>query len=324
LWLTQLDLLAGDLLQALQSNFGGLGMSCFRPYVFALWVSLVTPAISLSQQWLTDNSARGQVPANSNQGLLEPPPPLADLPSSVFDPPNTVDLSEGMSWYKPWTWMPWDGWENSAELGTNGATGNTEALTVSSGARFKRKTDVNLFDLRMIQNRTKSAGLISQNNVLLYADFERKLGGSAWNYFFKQGLEYDELKAFDLRYFLNSGLGYNWIEREGLLFSTRFGAGASREIGGPKNTWTPEALFGSTYDHQINPRNKILVHFDYYPDWTDFGNYRTIANAAWEYLLSEERNLSLKLGGVHRYESRPSGAAKPSDLNYSLMLLYKF
>ena len=299
-------------------------MRCLRPFTFALLVLINASTQLYSQQWLTDNSARGQaVTTLPDQGLLQPPPPLADLPPSVFDS-ATLQPANAMSWYRPWTWMPWDGWENSAELGTNGATGNTEALTVSSGARFKRKTDHNLFDLRLIQNRTKSAGLISQNNLLLYADFERNLGGSAWNYFFKQGLEYDELKAFDLRYFLNSGLGYNWIEREGLLFSTRFGAGASREFGGPKNSWTPEALFGSTYDHQFNARNKFLVKFDYYPAWNDFSDYRTIANAAWEYLLSEERNLSLKLGAVHRYESKPSGTAKPSDLNYSLMLLYKF
>lgn len=285
---------------------------------------------SLAQAWLTDNSARTlkDLPsfyASADQGgLQKPPPPLGDLPPSVFDLASDSQPVDSLIWYKPWTWIPWDGWENSAEAGVNGATGNTESLTIQTGARFKRKTEANLFDLRLLQNRTKTAGLISQNNVLLYADFERKLGSSKWNYFIKQGMEYDELKAFNVRYFINSGLGYNWIDADGLLFSTRFGAGTSREFGGPQDKWIPEALFGATYDHQINSRNKLVAKFDYFPNWTDFSDYRTITDVAWEYLLSEERNLSMKVGALHRYDSIPSGAAKPSDLNYSLMLLYKF
>lgn len=282
-----------------------------------------------AQAWLTDNSAKQELPSyygnSSNEGLQQPPPPLGDLPPSVFDLARHSETPvSGLSWYKPWTWIPLDGWQNSAEAGINGATGNTESLTVQTGARFKRKTEQNLFDLRLLQNRTKTAGQISQNNVLLYGDFERKLGGSKWNNFIKQGLEYDELKAFNARYFINTGLGYNWIDVDGLLFSTRFGAGTSREFGGPNDKWIPEALFGTTYDHQVNKRNKLVAKFDYFPNWTDFGDYRTISDLSWEYLMSEERNLSLKLGALHRYDSQPSGAAKPSDLNYSLMLLYKF
>lgn len=281
-----------------------------------------------SQAWLTDNSAKQELPSyygsQEAEGLQQPPPPLGDLPPSVFDLARFSEPVEGISWYRPWTWIPLDGWENSAEAGINGATGNTESLTIQTGARFKRKTPVNLFDLRLLQNRTKTAGLVSQNNVLLYGDVERKLGGSNWNIFLKQGLEYDELKAFDARYFINSGLGYNWIDSDGLLLSTRFGAGTSREFGGPADKWIPEALFGGTYDHQINARNKLVAKFDYFPNWTDFADYRTISDFSWEYLLSEERNLSLKLGALHRYDSQPSGGAKASDLNYSLMLLYKF
>jgi hypothetical protein len=281
-------------------------------------------ATGWSQAWLNDNSSRTPpMPTVHEEGLMEPPPPLGDLPPSVFDAPQTQQVS-GPVWYYPWTWLPLDGWENSAELGLNGATGNTESLTIQSGARFKRKTDINMFELRLLQNRTHNTGVISQNNVLLYADYERNLGQSKWSYFIKQGLEYDELRAFDLRYFINSGLSYKWIDADGLLLSTRFGAGASKEFGGVSDEWVPEALFGATYEHQFNKRNKLVARVDYYPAWEDFADYRTITDLAWEYLLSEERNLSLKLGALHRHDSIPTGAARPNDLNYSAMLLYKF
>lgn len=298
-------------------------MSLLRPIAFVT-LTLITCIPAWSQSWLTDNSARTPaLPSLPEEGLMEPPPPLADLPPSVFDIPTQTETSQ-LSWYRPWTWIPWDGWESSAEVGINGATGNTEAFTIQSGARFKRKTEINMFDLRLLQNRTQAAGLVSQDNVLLYGDFDRNLGASPWSAFLKQGLEYDQLKAFDLRYFINSGAGYKWIDANGLLFSTRFGAGASREFGGPEDDWTPEALFGASYDHQVNKRNKLVARFDYFPAWEDFSDYRTITDLAWEYLLSEDSNLSLKLGALHRYESQPSGARRPSDLNYSLLLLYKF
>lgn len=289
-------------------------------------VCIQLAGVAWSQAWLTDPSTyTPPSPSLPENGLTEPPPPLTGLPPSVFDLPTetSAPLVSGPVWFLPWTWIPMDGWENSAEVGLNGATGNTETLTIQSGARFKRKTDWTTFDLRLLQNRTKNAGLVSQDNILLYADLERKIAETNWNYFLKQGLEYDELTDFDLRYFINGGLGYTWIERDGLLFSTRFGAGVSREFGGSNDDWTPEAVFGTTYEHQVNSRNKIIAKFDYFPAWSDFSDYRTITDLAWEFLLSEERNLSLKLGALHRYDSTPGGA-KPSDLNYSAMLLYKF
>jgi putative salt-induced outer membrane protein YdiY len=282
-----------------------------------------------AQEWLTDQSYRDSPEQlYLDQGLLYPPPPLIELPEtslppSVFDQAPSNPQISGPIWYFPWTWFPWDGWENSAELGINGATGNTESLTVQSGARFRRRANGNLFDLRLLQNRTNNSGNIAQNNVLIYSDFERQIGGSQWNTFVKQGLEYDELRAFDLRYFINSGLGYTWLEREGLLFSSRFGAGASRDFGVIDERWVPEALFGVTYEHQVNANNRLVAKVDYFPAWEDFSSFRTITDLAWEYLLSEERNLSLKLGALHRHDSRPAGA-RPNDLNYSALLLYKF
>lgn len=297
-------------------------------------------AADLSAQELPEQEPYPNLPSPVRSQVDSVPPPAAEgwVDPATLDPGETpspedapvpgndsIPLPRTARSFRPqpWSWFPWEGWENSAELGLNGATGNTESLTLQTGARFKRKTDLNLFDLRLLQNRTHSAGVTSQNNVLLYGDFERSLGGSSWNWFVKQGLEYDELRAFDARYFINSGLGYNWIDADGLLLSTRMGAGASREFGGPDDRWTPEALFGAAYEHQINARNRFVAKVDYYPALDDFSNFRTISDLSWEHMVSESPNLSLKLGALHRHDSQPEGAV-PNDLNYSALLLYKF
>lgn len=295
-----------------------------RPIVVLLLLSSST--FAQLPNWLTDPGPA--VPPTqpppavpSTDGLLEPPPPLqANTPPPVFEEPTP---SYQPIWYYPWTWMPLDGWENSAELGINGSDGNAESFSFQTGARFKRKTDINLFDFRISHNRTTAAGLETQNNALFFGDYERFLGNSPWTLFVKNGIEYDEFKAFDLRYNINSGVGYSFFRTDDLTLVGRFGAGASREFGGPDNTWTPEALFGGDYEHQVNKRNKLIVKVDYFPSWTNFGDFRLVADLGWEHLIDEEGNFSVRLGANDRYDSTPNGR-KPNDINYQAMFLYKF
>ena len=303
--------------------------SIYRPIVLS-WASillLIANANAQQPAWLTEPAA----PSLPPEGLLQPPPPLSpEMPASVIDEVAAAEAQQmrapetaAPAWYYPWNWFPMDGWENSAELGINGSAGNAESFSFQTGARFKRKTDLHMFDLRITHNRTNAAGIETQNNSLAYADYERFLGDSQWTYFFKQGLEYDEFKTFDLRYNVNSGVGYSFFSTDDLTLIGRFGAGASREFGGPDNAWKPEALFGMDYDHQVNARNKLIAKADYFPEWTDFSNFRLIVDLSWEYLIDETGNLSLKLGAFDRYDSTPNGA-KRNDVNYSALLLYKF
>ncbi|RMF38058.1 MAG: DUF481 domain-containing protein [Planctomycetota bacterium] len=303
--------------------------------------SLSTP-VGAQPPWLTAPSRQGNaaglppgVGANPNaegriseHGLLQPPPPLAEqLPPSVFDEEAGSDSSSapvvGTSWLRPWKWIPLDGWKNSAELGINGTDGNSESISFQAGTRLKRKTEITLFDLRLSHNRTYANGVERQNNALMYHDFEKFFGDSRWTFYLKNGLEYDEFKAFDLRYNINSGAGFRVYNRDDLSLTTRLGSGASREFGGPDNRWTPEVLLGVDYEHQVTKRNKLIARADYFPSWADFGDFRSVVDVAWEYLLDEDGNLSLKVGANDRYDSTPNGR-KPNDINYSAMLLIKF
>ncbi len=301
---------------------------------FAVAILSVFIESASAQGWLTDQSYRpnsqslAPLPTVPDQGLLEPPPPLEpELPPSVFDQPRQVELADHTPpttvWAYPWTWFPTDGWSNSVELGINGSDGNAQSFSFQTGARFKRETDFTLFDFRVTHNRTNANGVETQNNALMYADFERFLGDSAWTSFVKNGLEYDEFRAFDLRYNINAGLGYGFYRTDRLTVVGRLGAGASREFGGPDDAWSPEALLGGDYEHQVTDRHKLIVKVDYFPEWSNFNNFRLVSDVAWEYLVDEEGNLSLKLGANDRYDSTPNGL-KPNDINYSALLLYKF
>ncbi|TWU55142.1 DUF481 domain-containing protein [Rubripirellula reticaptiva] len=225
-------------------------------------------------------------------------------------------------WYQyPQRWMK--GWDSNAEFGIDGSGGNAETLALQTGLELKRKTDQYTFAIDVDYRQASSRDVTTEDNGRFNLDYDRVLGNPMWSAFGKFGLEWDKFKAFDLRVNTNAGLAYNWIRTDDITFITRFGAGASKEIGSPDDSWTPEAVFGFEGERQLTERQKFKAKVDYFPAWDDFTNYRLVADASWEILLDGSDNLSLKLAATDRYDSTPQGA-KPNDIYYSLLLLYKF
>ncbi len=229
---------------------------------------------------------------------------------------------EVVQWYQyPQRWMK--GWDSNAEFGINGSDGNATTLALQTGLELKRKSDLHDFAIDFDYRQASTRQQTTENNGRVNVDYDRLIADTSWALFGKFGMEWDQFKAFDLRLNLNGGLGYHWIREDNASLVTRFGAGASREIGAPIDEWTPEAVFGIDSERQLNSRNKVTAKLDYFPAWEDFSDFRVVADAAWEILLDDSDNLSLKLAATDRYDSTPQGA-KPNDIYYSLLLLYKF
>lgn len=225
-------------------------------------------------------------------------------------------------WADVTVWIVPRAWEGSVEVGLNGSAGNSESLSIQSGFDLKLKEGDYTWksDLNYVKTTTDSAE--SQHNALFNYGVKRGFGDSPWSLFGKSALEYDEFKAWDVRWSINGGLGYRLAKTEVAELTGRFGAGTSREFGGPNDSWAPEAVFGGDYEWQISKRQKLKWTGDYFPEWGNFSDFRFVNNFAWEFLLDEENNLSLKLDVTDRYDSTPNGR-KPNDVNYSLMLLWK-
>jgi hypothetical protein len=103
----------------------------------------------------------------------------------------------------------------------------------------------------------------------------------------------------------------------------RGGGGTSREIGGSEQKFVHEGVLGIDASHTLTKRQKLSINVDWFFDWTNFAEYRLNSKASWELILDSESHLSLKLGVIERYDSTPNGA-KPSDLDYSALLLWKY
>ncbi|WP_146516315.1 DUF481 domain-containing protein [Rubripirellula amarantea] len=241
------------------------------------------------------------------------------LNSSVETPPLREEV---VSWYQyPIRWMK--GWDSNAEFGIDGSSGNADTLALQTGLELKRKTDAYTFAIDVDYRQASSRDVTTEDNGRFNLDYDRILGDTPWSVFGKLGLEWDKFKAFDLRLNMNSGLGYHWIRTDDTTLVTRFGAGASKEFGSPDDAWTPEAVFGLEAERQLTSRQKVKGKLDYFPAWEDFADYRLVADVSWEILLDGSENLSLKVAATDRYDSTPQGA-RPNDVYYSLLLLYKF
>lgn len=280
----------------------------------------------------TTEDYRDIVPVGYPDEIQQLPPPIADpaadetIGSAIEAGPPAIDqppLEEVVTrWYHyPASWMR--GWNSHAEFGIDGSDGNADTLALQTGLEMKRQNDVYTLAIDVDYRQASNRGETTEDNGRFNLDYDRLLGDTSWSAFGKYGMEWDKFKAFDLRINLNGGVGYFWIRDDTTTLATRFGAGASKEIGSPVDDWIPEAVFGIEAERQLTKRQKIKGKVDYFPAWENFGDYRLVTDLAWEILLDGSENLSLKLAATDRYDSTPQGA-KANDIYYSLLLLYKF
>lgn len=276
------------------------------------------PGTSIRQaQALEDPPAEEPAPAKSSETTedgavpaqaMEELPPLEEL--TLLEP-------------EPEPEPPIKLWEKSVELGINGTSGNSETFDTRVGVHCKRESDASIFKFDTDYQKNTSAGVETANRLFSEARHELLFCDSPWTLFVHATLEYDEFRPFDVRWSADTGVGYQFIKTDAVSFTGRVGAGVSQEIGGPDNSYVPEGVFGLDYEHQLTARTKIVLRSEYFPDWTDFGEYRINSRGELNFLLDDVLNISLNMGVTDRYDSTPNGA-EPNDLSYFTTLLWKY
>ena len=288
---------------------------------FSIIILLVTTAPS-SVADTSVQSADSQGPAASTTS-----PKPADSQGSATGTADTAPVDhQGGAWFIPSSlgaWIQPSAWGTALELGMNANSGNSDTLTLKTGAELQRKTDHSKTEIDIDYAKTSANHVETQHYALLKTRQDLFLSHSSWNWFTKQEVAYDEFKAFDLRWVINSGIAYRFVDSDDRKFTGRFGAGVSREFGGPDNRWIPEAVFGADWKRKLTEQQEIKATFDYLPSWNNWDeDFRMTADLAWEIRFDQPENLRLKLGIIDRYDNTPNGA-RPNDFAYSLLLLWK-
>jgi putative salt-induced outer membrane protein YdiY len=244
-------------------------------------------------------------------------PPVANAPASLSGVLSDGERIE----IKPDAEKLWDG---SFNLGLDGSEGNTEAFNFRFGVNAVRKSEFSILTANLDYKKQTSDSQTTADRLYFEGRCERLIVPSRWSLFVHETVEYDRSQPFDVRDTSDAGVGYRLIKTELTTLIGRLGGGFSHEYGGPENgQYIPEAVFGLQLDCQLSKRQKILGAVEYAPDVGDFLRYRIRTQAALEMLLNEEKNLALRLGVLERYNSVPDGAL-PNDLDYAMMLMWKF
>jgi putative salt-induced outer membrane protein YdiY len=217
----------------------------------------------------------------------------------------------------------WVGWTRSVDLGINGSSGNSDTFNGRIALNLARKTtrmETTAGALYLYQRDnegvTKDRGEANFRNDWLLKD-------SRWRLWAQAKGEYDADADWTARVSSAAGVGYEFIQNDKTTLIGRVGLGASREFGGMSNDVVPEGVLGADFTHKINDRNSVFANVDYFPDLSEFGEFRTVSKAGWETIVDPDTKLNLKLGIEHRYDSDP-GDAEASEIDYFVTMGWTF
>ena len=160
------------------------------------------------------------------------------------------DIPSETPWWTPRAWFGSPVWDFGAELGINGAEGNSQSLNILTAFNGKRTTEGNLleWDLKYSKTQTTvSKHRISPCSTPAGIGTCRRSGFSTT----RISVEYDEFKAFDLRLVLSGGLGTPLDEERTDDIDGAVGCWCVARVWWPDDEWIPEANFGLDFEHKL-------------------------------------------------------------------------
>lgn len=248
-----------------------------------------------------DDASKATAAAAAAAGKVPPPPPPPD-PDSF-----------------------WKGWSGSASLGLNGASGNTETLSLRGALSFARQTTKTKTTAELSYNYGTDDGDVSKDNGRFDVRNDwLPQGESKWRPFVQGTLEYDTFQDWDYRYSAYAGVGYELLKNDKYLVLPRAGLGLSQELGGTDNKIHFEGLLGIDFAWTIDDRSKFFASLDTFWLLDEIPDYRALLKAGYEIVVDPDSNLSLKLGIEDRYDSSPGEGKNRNDLTYFALLVYNF
>lgn len=215
-------------------------------------------------------------------------------------------------------------WNGSFAAGLNGKSGNSQNIDINFALNLTRETD--FASTNILANYFYASNDIATTTDRWFSQARQEinLSNPRWSWFNQLGVEIDRFKAYDYRIALHSGLAYRLLDEDTHKIKLRLGAGASREVGGANEDWSPELQLGSDWERQVFESTKIFASFDYFPNFSNFGDYRLNTNTGLDFLVNEARNINFRIFAQNRYDSTPPAGNKSSDLDYGAALVVGF
>ena len=212
----------------------------------------------------------------------------------------------------------------SFAAGFNGKSGNSENIDFNFAVNVTRDSDfaTSIF----IANYFYASSSVITTTDRWFSQFrsEIKFANPRYSWFNQVGVEIDRFKAYDYRISLHTGLSYKLIDEELRKLKFRFGGGTSSEVGGASGAYSPELQLGADWERKIFEHTRLYATADYFPNVSDFGDFRLNSNAGLDVLVDKTRNINFRIFAQNRYDSTPPEGNQESDLDYGAALVVGF
>ena len=220
-------------------------------------------------------------------------------------------------------------WKGIVSAGATFVRGNTKSDTASVGVEAARRTDVDRITLGAGYYTAKQRDDSTRQNETTADNWFLK---GQYDYFLTQKLygygniryEKDRIANLDMRLTPGVGLGYQWIERADLNFSTEAGVNWVHEkYQEPSETRTYMAgRLAYHVDKSFNDYVKAFHNLEYIPSFEYMANYLVNTDVGMRAALTSR--LALEAKAQMAYNSKPSEGRDKKDLRYILGVGWTF
>jgi len=218
-------------------------------------------------------------------------------------------------------------WKGQFDFSLNGSRGNNQKQDTRLAIDMTRDDKETKDLVKVLYTNTKAevdTDVPSPDKTTdttadrVYAKARREwyLEETLWRPFGQFEVDHDKFKDFRYRLTAIVGAAYPLIAEEKQEWNGRLGAGASREIGGDDESWTPEALIGTDYTVEVFHLNTFGVSMDIFPDLEEQGEYRANTQVRWDIAAADDSPWRFNFGIDHFYDSRAERPTRSTDVNY--------
>jgi hypothetical protein len=175
-----------------------------------------------------------------------------------------------------------------------------------------------------LANYGKTDGILSANDMNGSVRVEFDVEKSKRVFLFNAaGAGYNEIRKIDLGYDDSFGLGYKLIARTNLTLNADIGVNYQKQHFSDGTSKDYGALrLGELMGWKISPKWILDEKLEFYPRFTDIGDYRMRFETTLRYLLSN--NLNLNIAVIDQYDTQPAPRVTRNDLLVRATLGFKF
>lgn len=229
-------------------------------------------------------------------------------------------------------------WKGSVTVGFALARGNSDTTDLNSGVNLNRKTQtdqIKVYESSVYATNgatpTSPVSGVTANAILGGAWYEHNITEKMFA-FGSADFTHDELQQLTLQSIFTGGLGWHAIARPNATLDVFAGINYTREmysssassiVTSSLNRNFPGITAGEDFTHKFGGASAFTEKFTFYPDLSDFSQYRFALDAGWVTKLNKW--LGWQITAADRYITNPPIlGAKSNDLILSTGLNLSF